>query len=53
MFTIEEGRAKDFETDTKLCDRIRRMELESQSSVDSSGNNPDSGNFGTEDFVFL
>ena len=53
MFTIESGRASDFESDAKFCDRIRRMELVSQASADSAEISAESGNFGTEDFVFL
>ena len=52
MFTIEEGSSKDMEKDAKLCERIQRMES-AMSSSDSNENSTESGNFVTEDFVFL
>ncbi len=50
MFTIEEGRAKDVELESKVLERIRKFESYVSESND---NNSEADNYGTEDFVFL
>ena len=50
MFSIEEGRAKDVEMESKILERIRKFESFVSESNDY---NSETENYGTEDFVFL
>ena len=49
MFSIEEGRAKDVEINSRFLDRLKKFE----SFVSEPNESVESDNFGTEDFVFL
>jgi hypothetical protein len=49
MFSIQEGRAKDVEKESKLSDRLKKFETFVSEPEESS----ESSNYGTEDFVFL
>ena len=49
MFSIEEGRAKDVEMDSRFLDRLSKFET----FVSEPSESESLDNYGTEDFVFL